>query len=536
MNAVLTNVKAFYRSLIIKYAILPTTLLLCLLILIALVYNLTSIKEKNALVAERNSEIANNILDSFFGVTKMIAQSSHSAIAVKYGDFAGYRRVVLPWVQNDSRISGLALFAQSEKVVEWKKDGYLNKFDLQLSDGALVAVKDEVITISHRISDNFEQIGAMVFATDANLLGLNKLNIKTSLAKGCKPLASAGLLYICPSQNPNSTSYSAAVFLLAAVIGLAGILLILSNILGGSLTRPVAALHSGLNQMQNGVMPSWDELIPKDSIPIFMPIAKHISDTIHALELLKKDLLIHEDLNRLAAQVSHDIRSPLAVLKIAVKSSQGLSAEQQTLIANAVHRIDEVANNLLVANRSYLGKSVVSAISVARSAKFRISNEAAKIKAIEIGPLVESIVAEKRVQFSKHLLELKSTPQAMQATIFVNPETFQCIVSNLMNNAYEALNEEGWVKVEVQFLGDFVGIVIADNGKGIPPNILPHLMQPGSSFGKENEETSGYGLGLYNAKLVIESYEGSLDIVSKVNSGTTITLKLPYLLNAPVAI
>ena len=68
---------------------------------------------------------------------------------------------------------------------------------------------------------------------------------------------------------------------------------------------------------------------------------------------------------------------------------------------------------------------------------------------------------------------------------------------------------------------DLIQIQVSDNGKGIPPEILPKLMQRGSTHGKRG----GSGLGLYHAKTTLQSWDGDLKIESK--SGTTVSLILP---------
>jgi FixJ family two-component response regulator len=65
-------------------------------------------------------------------------------------------------------------------------------------------------------------------------------------------------------------------------------------------------------------------------------------------------------------------------------------------------------------------------------------------------------------------------------------------------------------------------ILIKDTGRGIPPEVMPKLMQMGESFGKIN----GSGLGLYHAKQSIESWDGRISINSNKN-GTEVSISLP---------
>jgi len=100
---------------------------------------------------------------------------------------------------------------------------------------------------------------------------------------------------------------------------------------------------------------------------------------------------------------------------------------------------------------------------------------------------------------------------------------FKRVVSNLVNNAVEALNGKGNVTVGLKSDNGHILLMVKDSGKGIPPDLLPRLMERGATFGKEG----GSGLGLYHAKETMEGWGGGINIDSKVGEGTTIILTLP---------
>jgi len=97
------------------------------------------------------------------------------------------------------------------------------------------------------------------------------------------------------------------------------------------------------------------------------------------------------------------------------------------------------------------------------------------------------------------------------------------VISNLINNSVQALGDTGRVTVYLTGRDATIQIVIQDNGKGIPSDVLPKLMQRGETHGKEG----GSGLGLYHAKTTVESWQGTLSLASTVGVGTTVTLTLP---------
>jgi hypothetical protein len=105
----------------------------------------------------------------------------------------------------------------------------------------------------------------------------------------------------------------------------------------------------------------------------------------------------------------------------------------------------------------------------------------------------------------------------------VQPTEFGRVLSNLINNAVEAIHDIGLVEVILTATADHVFLTIRDNGVGIPQELLPLLWEKGRTHGK----VGGSGLGLYHARSKITEWGGSLSIESKLGQGTTLTIQLP---------
>jgi two-component system NtrC family sensor kinase len=69
---------------------------------------------------------------------------------------------------------------------------------------------------------------------------------------------------------------------------------------------------------------------------------------------------------------------------------------------------------------------------------------------------------------------------------------------------------------------------ITDNGSGIAPEDLPHILEP---FFSTKHSTSGIGLGLAIVHGIVQSHKGTIDVQSVMGKGTTITITLPLLGN-----
>ncbi len=213
------------------------------------------------------------------------------------------------------------------------------------------------------------------------------------------------------------------------------------------------------------------------------------------------------------AQVAHDIRSPLAALNMASKCLPGLPEQERVLIRNATLRISDIANNLLIEYK------------VKNSNEIEEQEGEKSIQAELVSSLLGYLMSEKRIHMAEKLIELVLELGNKAHSCFVNlePENFKRVISNLINNAAEAIETKGVIRVVLTKQDNDLIIEIIDNGKGIPEDILPKIKQGGISSGKKG----GFGLGISSVIQNIRCWDGSCDIQSKLGEGTTFTIKLP---------
>lgn len=217
-------------------------------------------------------------------------------------------------------------------------------------------------------------------------------------------------------------------------------------------------------------------------------------------------------LQDLSRQVAHDIRSPLAALETAASDLSQIPEDKRLLLRSAASRIRDIANSLLERHRE------------GSSPQARAANEPT---ASLLSGLIEPVVTEKRFQYrSRADIAIDAVWDERSYGIFgrVQPADFARAISNLLNNAVEALEDRGgWVKLTLSADQDFATIMIRDNGKGIPAAVLSRLGKEGESYGK----AAGTGLGLHHARRSAESWGGRLEIASRVGEGATIKVLVP---------
>ena len=225
-------------------------------------------------------------------------------------------------------------------------------------------------------------------------------------------------------------------------------------------------------------------------------------------------------LNYMALQVSHDIRSPLAALKIAAEEMEHLESKNSKIIQIAIGRISEIANDLL--NK-------------------KIESNNIELSLERLFPILDSIVVEKQFEFKNQQvsISLDSDPQYQDVLVNVNQIELKRIVSNLINNSIEAIPTDVVGEVLImQNLSDneTALITIRDNGKGISSDLISKLGEKGFSYAKDNNSKSGFGLGLYHAKDRIEKFGGKFIIESEVGIGTTLKIFLPCIFQEKVLV
>lgn len=228
---------------------------------------------------------------------------------------------------------------------------------------------------------------------------------------------------------------------------------------------------------------------------------------IEKREVERQQMLASQSVVRIASQVAHDIRSPLAAIAVVEKELQKLPEETRVLMKSAITRIRDIAAELSATSR---GENVSS---TAR-------------ENVLLSGLVDKILIEKKIQYRyRSRVEIEATMDASSYGLFaaIVPSEFGRLLSNVVNNSVEAIESAGRVEISLQSADDCIFLKISDNGKGIPQDVVPKLGGRGETYGK----SGGSGLGLHHARKNIESWGGKFELQSREGQGTVVTLSLP---------
>ena len=232
-------------------------------------------------------------------------------------------------------------------------------------------------------------------------------------------------------------------------------------------------------------------------------MAAHANKETQAKEFLKNTI----------ADISHQLKTPLAALNIYNGLLQGEAAdlpnirEFADLSEQELDRIETLVQNLLKITRLDTGTLVTQ-------------------KALEN---VGDMMGEIEQHFSYRARQEQKTLQFSgpeTTMLFCDREWFMEAVSNLVKNALDHTKSGDTVSISWRELPSQVRITVTDTGSGIHPEDIYHIFKRfyRSRFSKD---TQGVGLGLPLAKAIIEAHDGMIQVDSALGRGSIFTVNLP---------
>jgi nitrogen fixation/metabolism regulation signal transduction histidine kinase len=215
----------------------------------------------------------------------------------------------------------------------------------------------------------------------------------------------------------------------------------------------------------------------------------------------------------MAKQVAHEIKNPLTPMRLSLQHLQFSMARGddnlKEKLAKTIELLIRQIDSLSTMAEEFSSFAKMPDPIMERTNLTTVLSDSISLNEKEMG---QSIVSH-----------LTDNPIFIQA----DPHQLVRIFNNLLKNAIQAIPEDrkGEIRVEMwQESPKMVIIQVIDNGKGIPENLYNKIFSP--NFSTKN---SGMGLGLAITKKIIEQFNGTIDFESKVDVGTTFTLRFPVI-------
>lgn len=218
------------------------------------------------------------------------------------------------------------------------------------------------------------------------------------------------------------------------------------------------------------------------------------------------------EIGMISKQVAHDIRAPLTALEIALRDTSGLPSDRRSLLEEASSRIKAIADDLLLKSKG---------LNQGSDKEFpanKLLSETMEESVFDLRESIIRIVREKSSLISDYEIAISGADG--ETLVVGEKHAFERALSNLIQNSMEALEgrESPSLLVAVRNYTSQVQVIVADNGKGIPSEVLFRIGEEGFSYDKPD----GNGLGVAGAKRKFQEWGGDLHVSSRFGQGTMV--------------
>ncbi len=204
----------------------------------------------------------------------------------------------------------------------------------------------------------------------------------------------------------------------------------------------------------------------------------------------------------LTQAISHELKTPLARLKFAIKLRDEAEAN------DAINDLDNLISELLLYSN------------------FQTTQLMTQFETIQIKVWLEHFVTEKTSPNSSIQLSFAANKAAEMITVSIAPVYFKKALENLLSNAFRYTKSQ--IKISLTSDDTFCFISVADDGPGIPEADRAEVFEPFVSLdASRNKELSGHGLGLALVQRIVHAHQGTINIHTSSWNGAEFVIGLP---------
>lgn len=242
------------------------------------------------------------------------------------------------------------------------------------------------------------------------------------------------------------------------------------------------------------------------------------------IELQIEELAALDELRReLVANVSHDLRTPIAALQGYLET---LLLKEETLPPEERRRYLAIA----LRHAEHLGKLVAQLFELAR---LDVEEGKLDLEPVSLPELAQDVVQKFHLEAERQGVALAAELPADVPFVAADIGLLERALDNLLENALAHTPEGGRVILAVAAAEGGARVRLADTGHGIPADELPRIFdrfQRGSApeDGRRRRQHPGAGLGLAITKRILDLHGAELSAESTVGQGTTFSFLLPY--------
>lgn len=277
--------------------------------------------------------------------------------------------------------------------------------------------------------------------------------------------------------------------------------LILSLIIAGAYLavkrtlRPIRWLRQGVEEVGKGNLTLQ---LPENRRDEFGKLARAFNTMTQRLSQM---LSLKQ---RLLRDVSHELRSPLTRVKVALEFPQDEQTKES--IRADIREMESMITNILESARIHHDHSVLEKLNLDLAAFARDISE----------------------DFKDRLPNIRVGKMPRLSCSF-DPERMKIVLGNVIDNALKYSEDDDLpVEISCDIQDRWAVIRIQDRGQGIDPSKLNLVTEPFYRLdNSRSKQTGGYGLGLSLCKTIMDAHGGKIELASEVGRGTCVSLWLP---------
>ncbi len=347
-----------------------------------------------------------------------------------------------------------------------------------------------------------------------------RTHLAKGLAPGMHPLHPRMFAVVRPIPNSHPATYLAAIvrihhdallppaLLFVVAIGVSGVVCLVLAML---LTQPVRRLRKATQALATGDLTVRVGGRGHDEVAALGRDFDTMTDRV-------RDLL--ERQQRLLRDVSHELRSPLARLRVALDLAQRKDDPGPPALARIAQEADR------------LESLVCSVLTLARLEEGLNHYQS---QAVSLAELLQGIAQDA-------LFEAETKGKGVtllvekDATVTGDPTLLRAAIENVVRNGvrHTAVGTSVEISLALEEAAPMALVAILDRGPGVPEEELTRLFQPFTRVGEARDRNSGgYGLGLAISHRAVEAHGGSIVVANARGGGLRVVLRLPVLVEAP---
>ena len=228
--------------------------------------------------------------------------------------------------------------------------------------------------------------------------------------------------------------------------------------------------------------------------------------------------LLLENKNNLISNITHELKTPVATIGVALEAIQDFNVKDNP----------EKANSYIDLSRKELNRLSSSIDQVLQLGKMDDNLQTYQFEKQSINTLIEDVIQHLDLQAQQKNIEIRFDSNTPDAMVELDAPHFKSMLFNLLDNSLKYSPSGSSIHVDLHKNAGQCELKIQDNGIGIEEKYLGQIYERFFRVPHGNQHNvKGYGLGLSYVKEIIDAHQWDIKIDSKVNEGTTVTVKMP---------